>query len=272
MENWATKKSRTDNNLSDVISHSVRECMDAMLRTVEERLRSWTPLLRTNGRENPTSELNPNDTTPTISNVTTQESEPSNDPLIRDFPAELRRIEEKSVLMTNMATETYLESLFEMGYGSDGDFPDFVNEGDEAAMLQYVEEEMTNNLQSPPQQDTESKSNPAEHDKNFILITDEQLGKLKLDEMRQECKKRVLCVGGRKVVLQDQLKKAMIDKVPIVNTEASVAPQPGLFQSGAYWEFLTPKSEPVEDPTEGTSFHMLLRTPMILKKSAMTTT
>ena len=130
MENWATKKSRIDDNLSDGVSHAVRESMDAMLRTVEERLRSWTPLPRTNGRANPVSELNPNGTTLTISNVTTQESEPSNNPLIRDFPAELRRIEEKSASMTNMATETYHESLFEMGHNSNGEFPDLVNKDD----------------------------------------------------------------------------------------------------------------------------------------------
>ena len=58
-----------------------------------------------------------------------------------------------------------------------------------------------------------------------------------------------------KADLLDRLKKAMVDKVLIIDTNASEAPQPGVFQSGAYWEFLTPKSEPVDDPTQGTTFH-----------------
>ena len=220
MENRATKRSRTVEYLSDGISQAVRECVEAIVCTVEERLRSWAPLPRTDGRAKPASELNSNGATPTTSNVTTQGSKTlSNNPLvIRDFPAELSRMVSGSTATPSVMTEAYLESLFEMGYDSDGEFAEFTHKGDEAAMMEYVEDEMTNNIASP-QQDAESAA-PVNNN-SFILITDEQLGKLKLDEMRQECKKRGLRIGGRKADLVDRLKKAMVDKVPIINTKAS---------------------------------------------------
>ena len=93
-----------------------------------------------------------------------------------------------------LGNEAYLESLFKMGYDSNGEFAEFTQKGDKAAMMGYVEEEITTNIESP-QQDAESAA-PV-NNKSFILITDEQVGKFKLDEMRQECKKRGLRDGGK---------------------------------------------------------------------------
>ena len=57
---------------------------------------------------------------------------------------------------------------------------------------------------------------PAIAEPQFVLITDADIKKLKLDELRRELKARGLTTGGLKKYPKERPEKSMVDKVPLV--------------------------------------------------------
>ena len=83
----------------------------------------------------------------------------------------------------------------------------------------------------------------------FVLISNEDIAKLKVDSLRVELKKLGLSRKGSKAELINCLKKAMIDKVPIQNENGSELANTNVFAKGLYWKVLQPDTTEVEDPT-----------------------
>ena len=94
-------------------------------------------------------------------------------------------------------------------------------------------------------------SNISESSK-FIFLSNEAIDGLKVDELRQELTRRSLSKAGLKAELRERLKKAMIDKIPVVDAAKSSSGPDG-FDKGCRWNVLEPSSaveEPsCEDPT-----------------------
>ena len=88
----------------------------------------------------------------------------------------------------------------------------------------------------------------------FILISDADIVKLKVDGLRAELKRRGLGRKGLKAELVDRLKRAMIDRVPIQNLQESEAANTNVFAQGAYWKVLKPDAAEVKDPMTNTQF------------------
>ena len=74
----------------------------------------------------------------------------------------------------------------------------------------------------------------------FVLISDNDIAKLKVDQLRKELKARGLGIRGLKNDLKERLEKAMVDKIPMANVvNEEVAPQ-HVFGDGVYWKTLAP--------------------------------
>ena len=142
------------------------------------------------------------------------------------------------------------ESLFAQGYDSDGLLAEYFPESDLNALEDYSKIEI-----GTCQGDTAPELAPATDVPKFVLITDNAMKKLKVDELRRELKDRGLGVGGLKKDLQDRLKKAMQDKVPIETAVTREAAPSVVFGEGVYWKKLVPMEEPIFDPTESTEYH-----------------
>ena len=69
---------------------------------------------------------------------------------------------------------------------------------------------------------------------------------LKVDELKQQLSLRGLSKNGLKAELQDRLKKAMVDEVPLQDA-ATASAAPNGFQSSAKWRLLQPSTE-AEEP------------------------
>ena len=92
-------------------------------------------------------------------------------------------------------------------------------------------------------------------DAQFVLISDADIGKLRVDNLRTVLKMRGIGRSGLKAELVARLEKAMIDKVPLKNDQESEAANVAVFAAGAYWKVLKPEDTEVEDPTHSTQFH-----------------
>ena len=74
----------------------------------------------------------------------------------------------------------------------------------------------------------------------FVLISDNDIAKLKVDQLRKELKARGLGIRGLKNDLKERLEKAMVDKIPMANVvNEEVAPQ-HVFGDGVYWKTPAP--------------------------------
>ena len=51
----------------------------------------------------------------------------------------------------------------------------------------------------------------------FVLISDNDIKKMKVDELCQELKARGLCIRGLNNELKERLEKAMVNKIPMEN-------------------------------------------------------
>ena len=51
----------------------------------------------------------------------------------------------------------------------------------------------------------------------FVLISDDDIKKLKVDQLRQELKARGLGICGLKNELKERLEKSMVNKIPMAN-------------------------------------------------------
>ena len=75
----------------------------------------------------------------------------------------------------------------------------------------------------------------------FVSITDTEIGKMKVDDLRAELTKRGISKNGLKKELVEKLTRAMADKVPIVNQETTCAPTTG-FPTTAQWHLIDSES------------------------------
>ena len=87
---------------------------------------------------------------------------------------------------------------------------------------------------------------------NFVFLDTNAIDRFKVDELRQELEKRGLSKTGLKAELTEMLKKAMVDKISVVDIEKFSA-GPNGFDEGCRWRLLesdTVAIEPIcEDPT-----------------------
>ena len=81
---------------------------------------------------------------------------------------------------------------------------------------------------------------------SFVLITDNEIKKLKVSELREELKRRKLSRTGNKPDLVARLQHAMEEKTPVFPEGVSKA-TPESFAAGSFWEILHP-GEPLPDP------------------------
>ena len=81
----------------------------------------------------------------------------------------------------------------------------------------------------------------------FVFLSNEAIDGLKVDELREELTRRSLSKAGLKAELRERLKKAMIDKISVVDAAKSSSGPVG-FETGCKWNVLEPTSA-VEEPT-----------------------
>ena len=82
----------------------------------------------------------------------------------------------------------------------------------------------------------------------FVLITDADISKMKVDELRTALDMRGISKKGLKNELVEKLKRAMVDKVGIIDKETTCAPCNG-FPSTAQWELIDSRSlDTLQDP------------------------
>ena len=82
---------------------------------------------------------------------------------------------------------------------------------------------------------------------NIIILTDEQIKKLKVDGLKKELRTRGLSHAGKKAELVERLKKAMIDRIPIIDT-IKMSTGPNGFHPNAKWRLLEASKEEVKEP------------------------
>ena len=87
------------------------------------------------------------------------------------------------------------------------------------------------------------------------MISDADIKKLRVDNLRAELKKRVLGRGGLKGYLVKRLHQAIIENVPIKNDQATEVANTNVFAAGAYWKVLDPENTDINEPTTSTNFH-----------------
>ena len=243
----------------------VLSCLEVILWIVESGVDGKTMAATNNGipgapaerRDNNTpaeafTEANERDTTPRKSNVMCKDdSVPNNNKRV------LADVEfENDTIVTPQNKEALEDALFDLGYDSDGELPDFGAVDEELAQMQAYNEES-----APEKQDEEASTDQAATPPTpvFISIPENVLSKLKVLELREELRKRGVASSGNKPVLLERLKKALEDKRPVIPDTAETAPgqetlSDANFASGAYWRVMDPTTEAV-DPTKGKTFY-----------------
>ena len=206
------------------------------------------------------------DKTPTTSNVYQQTSNNNLTPRIINMSSTSSgdKIEAPS-----LSSESSSELLFEMGYDSDGFMPElekFFQDFDEEEIPMGTEPSLTavpTNAADPTATTaapttttaapTTANTAPTTADAtigapSFVLITDNDIQKLKVAELREELKSRKLSRTGNKPDLVARLQQAMKDKTPVFPEGVSEA-TPASFAAGSFWEILHP-GEPIPDPKQ----------------------
>ena len=108
-----------------------------------------------------------------------------------------------------------------------------------------------------PNVDQPSSTQPATtSDEEFVLISDEEIDKLKVQGLCNELKNRGLSPLGLKEELRDRLKTAMKKKVLIYREKEMevLDPDKSEFCDGAYWKILRPEEKDIAEPTATSSF------------------
>ena len=158
--------------------------------------------------------------------------------------------------LASMLPDAELEKLFEMGYDSDGELaPYMTNFDDDLNDLENACDVPVGAEVSKSTTETPMGRQPAEEDQpptdNFIMIEEPELKKLLVDQLKKELKKRGLATSGLKTELQGRLRKAMEDKIPVLQEQTIEAPaQANVFREGARWKKLTAATCQRDDPLD----------------------
>ena len=86
----------------------------------------------------------------------------------------------------------------------------------------------------------------------LLIISDDDIKKLKVDQLRQELKSRGFGIRGLKNELKERLEKAMVNNISMVNTASEEEATQHVFGNGVFCETLALLEEPIKDPTVGT--------------------
>ena len=151
-----------------------------------------------------------------------------------------------------------IEHKFAEGYDSDGELPSFnieLTEGtqdfDEDAVFLTPTRPTTTNVEA-----SEEPSVTHVH----IPISEEEIKRLKLKDLRNELKKRLQPTHGKKAELIERLKDALVKQLPVVPLEEQQKKAKNLnsnynnknlcdlFAPTAYWEELFPLEDIVDEP------------------------
>ena len=121
-----------------------------------------------------------------------------------------------------------------INYDSDGNGPPQATLMDSYHEEHYLIDEIDDDDPEVPETD------------DIVILSDEDIKKLKVDGLKKELRCRGLSHAGKKAELVERLKKAMVDRVPVLNIhQTSVAPNG--FPEKAKWRLLE-ASEEVEEP------------------------
>ena len=114
-------------------------------------------------------------------------------------------------------------------------------------MEKYTEETLTSTPFTGPVAPSQQEVPPS--------ITETEMKKMKVTQLRQELKNRGLSNHGLKPALLERLQKAVKDQVPLVaeqNTE-KISTQAHFFDEKAFWKKIEP-SNVAQDPLNNTPF------------------
>ena len=106
-------------------------------------------------------------------------------------------------------SEKTMEHLILNGYDSDGEL------APASSLEEYQEEYEEPSLPSTSDANVEVENAIEPVAREVIIISTELIMKMKVDELRRELKRRGLRIKGLKSELQETLKKAMVDRIPI---------------------------------------------------------
>ena len=116
-----------------------------------------------------------------------------------------------------MSKEAAADLKFSFGYDSDGELPFTGTSMEEKTMMEeYNEESLSTSAPA-----SELSSSPT-NDDAFIFISQPEMKKMKVDQLRKELKKRGLSTSGNKAALIERIQKAMVDKVAVVQEQQQV--------------------------------------------------
>ena len=133
-----------------------------------------------------------------------------------------RPLEYPASKVTALLPENESEALFLSGYDSDGLLPNIPDPDED---LEALEDYSSTPIGRESEGDGDVGANDGENnligtngdgdegEVRFTLITDDDIGKLRVDGLRKELKTRGLSVKGLKRELVERLQRAMVDKV-----------------------------------------------------------
>ena len=125
-------------------------------------------------------------------------------------------------------------------------------------LLDDIVKQRRKKIEQETKKDDNIKKEGNENEPKFVHISDDAIDKMKVNELKDELKKRNAPVGGKKNELVKRLKKCIEDKVVVggKNKEKSSKPRKnnglGSFIDGAYWKILEPESNAVVEPVNKT--------------------
>jgi hypothetical protein len=147
----------------------------------------------------------------------------------------------------------HLQKVFDDVNGYDSDKGAYYNAVNEEGPLIRDEDVVPDNSTPPPTIEVVAKVVEAEEIVDrFVLISDVDIDKLKVAELRDEQVKRGLIKDGKKQELRVRLKEAMVHRVPCLDPENQDTPsqaQIAGFSVTAKWKVLQPLEEVVQEPT-----------------------
>jgi SAP domain len=164
------------------------------------------------------------------------------------------------VLQQAQSPVVHLQNEFDdiNGYDSDeGPFYDAVNE--EGPLIE--EEEVLPDDSTPPEvEEVVAEVVEAEEDDRFVFISDADIDKLRVAELKEELKKRGLVLFGKKAELIERLKQGMALRVPLQPIGAGNVRNRNVLQIAGFsvtakWKLLEHLQEEVQEPVNTFASH-----------------